>query len=257
MNLRIVRAYPAGNITIFVLDEVPQEKRAEIAKEILAKKELAAEQVAFRTGKNRIDMAGGEFCGNASRSFGMLLARERGIRGRAEMEIEISGCDEKVRVYVDTESLEAAAEMPLPKSVSDRYVGNVRGTLVNLGGIAHFVTDEAEASLEFFGKAESLFDEFPGIEAYGVIFVEKNGRRIRPLIRVPAADSLVWEGSCGSGSIACAVARSIGHEGKYSENYIQPEGEITATVTRRNGKVENARIGGRIALEPETVIDLN
>lgn len=254
MKLRIVRADPAGNITIFVLDAVPVDKRTEIAKAILAKKELAAEQVAFRTGENRIDMAGGEFCGNASRAFGMLLAHERGITGKAEFAIEISGCDEPVKVTVDTEKHEASAEMPLPKSVAGRTVGDVHGILVNLGGIAHFVTEETEPSLAFFRCAEPLFDEFPGIEAYGVIFLEKDGRRIYPLIRVPAADSLVWEGSCGSGSIACAVTRSIGIEGEYSEKYIQPVGEIRASVTRRNGKIEYAGIGGRAVLEAEREI---
>ena len=250
MEIKIIRADPAGNITVFVLDEVPQDKRADIAKKILAIPELAAEQVAFRTGENRIDMAGGEFCGNASRAFGMLLAQERGINGKAETEIEISGCMAKVRVAVDTECGEAAAEMPLPESVSERFVGDVRGTLVNLGGIALLVTEDTKPELSFFRQAESIFDEFPGIEAYGVIFLEKSGGHMYPLIRVPAADSLVWEGSCGSGSIACAVARSIGTEGVYAEKYIQPAGEIIAAVTRKGGRILNARIGGRVELEP-------
>ena len=254
MKLKIVRADPAGNITVFVLNAVPAEQRSEIARAILAKKELAAEQVAFRTGENRIDMAGGEFCGNASRAFGMLLAKERGIRGKAELLIEISGCDGPVKVSVDTESHEAAADMPLPRSVLERAVGDVRGTLVDLGGIAHFVTEEAEPELAFFRRAESLFDGFPGVGAYGVIFLEKGGSRIYPLIRVPAAESLVWEGSCGSGSVACAVRRSLEIEGEYAENYIQPAGNIIASVTRKNGRIVNARIGGRVELEPETEI---
>ncbi len=253
MKLRIVRADPAGNITVFVLDAVPADRRPEIAKAILAKKELAAEQVAFRTGENRIDMAGGEFCGNASRAFGLLLAAERGINGEAELEIEISGCDGPVKVRIDTENHEASAEMPLPRSVTERSVGNGCGTLVHLGGIAHFVI-EKKPDLAFFRCAESLFDDFPGIEAYGVIFLEKDGRHIYPLVCVPAADSLVWEGSCGSGSIACAIARSIGKEGVYSESYIQPKGEITASVARKDGKIETAHIGGRVELEAEKVI---
>ena len=256
MKLRIVRADPAGNITVFVQSPVPVEKRVEIAKAILAAKELSAEQVAFRTGENRIDMAGGEFCGNASRSFGLLLAHERGLRGQAEFSIEISGCGGSVKVSADTEKHEAAADMPLPKSMAERSVGNVHGTLVNLGGIAHFVTEEAEPSLPFFRRAETLFDEFPGLEAYGVIFLEKGGRHMYPLIRVPAADSLIWEGSCGSGSIACAVRRSVGIEGVYAENYIQPAGNITASVTRRDGRIENARIGGIVELEEEKLICL-
>lgn len=251
MKLRIVRADPAGNITIFVLNAVPADQRSEIARAILTKKELAAEQVAFQTGENRIDMAGGEFCGNASRAFGMLLAKERGICGKAELAIEISGCDGPVKVSVNTENHEASADMPLPRAVLERTVGDVRGTLVDLGGIAHFVTEEAKPELSFFRRAESLFDELPDIGAYGVIFLEKGGSRIYPLIRVPAAESLVWEGSCGSGSVACAVRRSLGIEGEYAENYIQPAGNIIASVTRKNGRIVNTRIGGRVELEAE------
>ena len=32
-------------------------------------------------------------------------------------------------------------------------------------------------------------------------------RTITPLVKVPAADSLVWEGSCGSGSLAAAAVQ--------------------------------------------------
>ena len=40
MRLNILRADPAGNITIFVLDEVAKEQRAEIANKLMAIKEL-------------------------------------------------------------------------------------------------------------------------------------------------------------------------------------------------------------------------
>ena len=247
MLLKTQTADPSGNITLFVLNEVSVCLRADTAKAIMAK-DSKVEQVAFRTGENRIEMAGGEFCGNASRAFGMLLAKERGITGEAKISIEISGADGAIPILVNTVENTASAGMPLPRYAKMRTVENVTGTLVHLGGIAHFVVEGVEPSVEFFNRAEKLISEFSALEAYGVIFLEKNGSRMTPLVKVPDAGSLVWEGSCGSGSIACAVTRSIGVNGVYSEKYIQPAGEIIASVTRKNGEIVRASIGGTVSL---------
>ena len=259
MKLNILRADPAGNITVFVPDEVPKERHGEIAKAILSLEALKAEQVAFRCRgaggeMNRIEMSGGEFCGNASRAFGMLLAKERGLTGQCRVEIEISGCNAPVSVEVDTDAQTASAEMPLPVYVGRRCVDGLTGTLVHLGGIALLVAD-VEPDRSFFDRAERVFAEFPALEAYGVVFLTKDGR-MTPLIRVPAADSLVWEGSCGSGSIACAIAESEGTEGEFTKEYIQPAGTIRATVVRVGGKPVSARIGGKVTLDVPQVIEI-
>ena len=74
LNISYVKADPGGNTTILVLDAVPASRRAAVAGAILACPDLAAEQVGyirFPAGAEngvRIDMMGGEFCGNASRS---------------------------------------------------------------------------------------------------------------------------------------------------------------------------------------------
>ena len=257
MKLNILRADPAGNITVFVLDDVPRERHGEVAKAIMGIDALKAEQVAFRCvgsggERNRIEMSGGEFCGNASRAFGMLLAKERGLRGKCRVEIEISGCPSPVSVELDTDAQTASAEIPLPVYVGKRTVGGSVGTLVRFDGIALLVA-ELEPDRNFFDRAESIFDEFPAPEAYGVVFLAKDGR-MTPLIKVPAADSLVWEGSCGSGSLACAIAESEGTEGEFTKEYIQPAGTIRATVMRVGGKPVSARIGGRVTLdEPQTI----
>ena len=47
MKLNILRADPAGNITVFVLDPVERAQRAAIAARIMAIPSLKAEQVAF------------------------------------------------------------------------------------------------------------------------------------------------------------------------------------------------------------------
>ena len=73
MKLNILRADPAGNITIFVLDPIEKAQRAAIAEQIMAIPFLKAEQVGYACPPEdgvdgRMEMMGGEFCGNATRS---------------------------------------------------------------------------------------------------------------------------------------------------------------------------------------------
>ena len=68
MELNILRADPAGNITVFVLDPVEKTQRAAIAEKIMAIPALKAEQVGYAcVAEDDVDghmeMMGGEFCG--------------------------------------------------------------------------------------------------------------------------------------------------------------------------------------------------
>ena len=63
---------PAGNVTAIVLSDVLAAERARIAAQLLRLPELRIEQAAFLTaprcgGEIRLEMMGGEFCGNALR----------------------------------------------------------------------------------------------------------------------------------------------------------------------------------------------
>ena len=86
MKPEIVCANPAGNITIFVLNP-PRGKaeRVQTAETLMVDPDLKAEQVGFvyppatPSGLWRLEMAGGEFCGNASRSFWLLDALKSGL----------------------------------------------------------------------------------------------------------------------------------------------------------------------------------
>lgn len=251
MKLTVLRADPAGNITLFVMDPVEKARRGKVAEQLMAIERFHAEQVGFYcqpTGEadGHMEMMGGEFCGNATRAFGMLIAREKG--GLSQVKIETSGCDRLVTVDVDLSAGTARSEMPLPQSVTDVKVEGHAGTLVHLGGIAHLVVEGVEPSKAFFNKAEPLFQDIQGLDAYGVIFLGDG--KMTPLVKVPAANSLVWEGSCGSGSLASAVAQSQNApDGEFSREYVQPAGVVRATVVRQGGKVTAAYIGGLVCLD--------
>lgn len=260
MKLNTLRADPAGNITLFVLDPVPSGDRAGIAAKLMALPGSDVEQVGFvcpplQGGAGRLEMAGGEFCGNATRAFGMLVSQEQD--SPAQVRVEVSGCDHPVTVDVDWIHRTARAQMPLPRAVDRTEVDGHVGTLVDLEGIAHFVAEDISPSLEFFEKAEPLFWDIPDLDAYGVIFLDGKTNKMTPLVKVPAAGSLVWEGSCGSGSLAAAIAQSQDlPDGTFIRSYVQPAGTVEATVIRRDGEEVSAYIGGPVRLDCPLEIEI-
>ena len=77
MKVQVRYLNPAGNITAVVLSSVLPELRPALSRAIMA--QGRAEQVGFAAtprlgGDCRIEMMGGEFCGNAVRSYGYLRA---------------------------------------------------------------------------------------------------------------------------------------------------------------------------------------
>ena len=258
MKLKVLRADPAGNITLYVLDPVPAERRAALAAKLMELPGQGIEQVGFRCPPSpgcdgHMEMAGGEFCGNATRAYGQLIAREMG--GAAQVRLQVSGCDHPVTVVTDLAAGTARTEMPLPLYIKEADVSGQGGVLVHLGGIAHLVVEGVEPTLVFFEKAEPLLQAIPGLDAYGVIFL-KDGR-MTPLVKVPAAGSLVWEGSCGSGTLAAAVAQSLNApDGRFVRDYVQPAGTVQAGVLRENGQVTAAWIGGPVSLGEPFEVEL-
>ena len=280
-NIQVLRADPAGNITLFVLSQIEPEVRAAVAAELMEQKRFQAEQVGFLVpdadGGIRMEMAGGEFCGNATRAFGLLLSMWEQTDGMRK--VSVSGCPHPVLVETSVPDGTSRAQMPLPRSVR-RVTNPVNGVLVDLGGIAHLVV-KAEPSMEFFLQAESVFDEIEGLEAYGVIFLgdeakEKDSakergiaeqsegdgaktlcsaRRMTPLVKVKATNAVVFEGSCGSGSYAAAIAESLWDAKQRNEmetvvkRYIQPAGVIEVTIAVKDGMVKEGWIGGSVRFD--------
>ena len=185
MELNILRADPAGNITIFVLDQVEKAQRAAIAEKIMAIPALKAEQVGYvcpaeDDADGHMEMMGGEFCGNATRAYGMYIARQKG--GLSSVKLRVSGCDHIVTAQVDLEAGTARAEMPCPRSVQRVTVNGHEGTLVDLTGIAHLVVEGVKPSEEFFRAVEPSFSQIAGLDACGGIFLDAETHRMTPRV---------------------------------------------------------------------------
>ena len=92
---RYILLNPSGNITALVKNiRIPKEQYKEISDRIM-KSNPAVEQVGFLKilkpeYKFRLEMAGGEFCGNASRAVACYLYKEKLIT-KKRFQISVSG----------------------------------------------------------------------------------------------------------------------------------------------------------------------
>ncbi len=249
MDLRFVKASPCRNTTVFVEDDVPLAMRAEIARLVMSEEVLAAEQVGFlvsplsRDSALRVEMAGGEFCGNASLALG-ALAVSRGIRAAGTpFSVECSGSPGPLRVSAEPGSKgrwHGRIEVPLSAKVSvvDFSASGVtyRGAAVELPGICHFCLETDRLSKETYDGLLARLTERFSSDAYGIIpyRAESEGTySIRPYVAVPAANSFVFEQACGSGSIALGhwMAQS---EGLSRLEVLQPGGTIRVEIGERS-----------------------
>jgi diaminopimelate epimerase len=202
-------------------------------------------------------MMGDEFCGNAARSFGLYVAREAGLRGKQDLRIGISGAPDPVAVHVDLDSSTAEAEIPGPRAEALLSREGRSLPLYFFDGIAHVIAEGLSPSRDMvIGILESVRRQAGGLPpALGVMFYEPARRFMRPAVYVAAAESLVFESSCGSGTAALAahLSRALaGGEDRWE--IFQPGGVIEARVKKQAGKIAAISIGGPVSLGGSAVI---
>ena len=219
MELDFIKLSPLGNTTVFLRGEAAPEARAALLAEAMDYDHLAAEQAGFLVAPHseealfRIEMSGGEFCGNATLSAAALAAAEG---AESPFLVECSGAPEPLRAEAHPLGAGrwlARAEMPQAHEVRrislDGFSFGGAAICVSLPGIAHFVVEAADLSAADYDALLACLMRETDADAYGVVPFERMGRdhfRIRPYVAVPSAKSRVFERACGSGSLALALA---------------------------------------------------
>ena len=247
MRVQVRYLNPAGNITAVVLSSVSPELRPALSRAIMA--QGRAEQVGFAVmprlgGDCRIEMMGGEFCGNAVRSYGYLQ-----VEGteKNRLAVEISGATAPVLVTVNSAQQSAFADMPLPLGVDWISVRETKYPLVQCQGIGHLLALNQPPELTFLEEARPILNRLEQ-EAWGIMFLD--GQQLTPAVYVKSTDSLVWESSCGSGSVAAAWYL-VGQDGvEQNFHFREPGGEIDVMVRRENGRVTGCSMGGPVTVAP-------
>jgi diaminopimelate epimerase len=256
-----IKCSPGGNITGLVFAEVPREEQASAAKRIMAS-QPDVEQVGFveepRDPKavRRLQMMGGEFCGNATRSLGWVLWQKRwpGIdtSGRT-VTLEVSGVSRPLSVEIHDKMVRV--EMPIKRELSS--IKSIKGqTVVELEGISHVVlrrTVPRDAKEE----ADRLLDELglKSLEAAGVLHCQQyeDGVSMSPIVWVQDTATLVEETACASGTVCVALAESAS-AGRSVDNLkvYQPSGSfITASVEFGKDQFLRAFIEGPVEILEE------
>ncbi len=241
--------WPGGNTTAIVEEPVNRAHHAFVAREIM-RIHPTIEQVGFFESPTlpgadiRLQMMGGEFCGNAARSTAYLWGNKH---GKNEVKVEVSGFPEIVPVSLE----ENAATLHLPGSFFISLQKAEEGIVVDLDGIRHLVITE-----KFAQTVEVLIAKYSDNHAaVGAMITDLRDALIviRPFVWVRDTNSLIPETGCGSGSIAVAIAENTLNASSTSPYRImQPSGEVyevslesDATgihTIHLHGKIENRGI---------------
>ena len=244
-----MRAYlydPTGNKTILVETPVPERERKTVAERLMAL-EPTAEQLGFLSDGGEaydisLQMAGGEFCGNATMSAAAHFARVHGIT-EGRVTVRVSGAEKPVRVCVkqNGDSTLGSVYMPLPLSIEEVKLDGYRLPLVRLPGISHLISDgllsREEAAQRIRDWCSALDCDCLGIMLY-------EGERLTPLVFVPAVDTLFWENSCASGTAAIGAWLQKKQGGRVEASFTQPAG-----VLRVEANGETLVLQGSVRLE--------
>lgn len=273
MRIQYIKANPTENKTILVETQVPRKHQPEVAAKLLEADD-DAEQVGFlepphrQEARLRLQMMGGEFCGNAAISAGAKIARELNMAENTEvlLPIEVSGANDIVncRITFDGKAYFGTVDLPLPgfvKPMKLKFDGaECELTAVFLRGITHLIMLKKKAPGNYRSFAEkavkawaSLFND----EAVGLILFDDEAIEIAPLVFVKPTDSLYWERGCGTGTAAVGAYLAYRSAQSCTAEVKQPGGIITASATCDNEKITALSITGSVVFESENSVEID
>lgn len=263
MTVRALRFYkvsPGGNPTILVLDPVSHLERPKVANILMNRNHLQAEQVGFlnlAVRPVRLDMMGGEFCGNACRATAAVMAREgvglKPVEGSLVGRLSVSGADHDIEVRVDPEGGVCWTEMPLSEMLLDGSAVRLLEPgigLVSLPGITHLLLDEAMHPFpaDYTTSSARLRKRFDlDAEAVGCIWYHFAPIcAIKPVVWVRATDSTHHETGCGSGSLALSLFLGRGQNFPMMRRVLQPSGHQMGVCIDSGDPAPRAWIYGQV-----------
>ena len=276
MKLEFSKVSPGGNMTILIWSKVNRKDYAKIANILMdCTYHLGAEQVGYvESAKSskaiaHLQMMGGEFCGNATRSLAFMLVKRKfpniNIKNNiAKFYLTVSGVTKPLEVEVkcddNHEPISAKVEMPIYSDINSVCKKN-NLDLVSLEGISHIILDNKKVPFnknnykkDFINFRDKL--NLQDKEAVGVMWknIENDGSiTMEPVVWVKETNSYYYETSCGSGTIALALSMAKEGSSDYQEFKIyQPSGKyITAIVEKNEYQFVKAYIEGEVDIIAE------
>ncbi|HTH71778.1 MAG TPA: hypothetical protein VL737_00245 [Candidatus Pristimantibacillus sp.] len=257
---RVAVMYPSGNTTAVVVGEPRGANLKDLNAQIMQVwsadgNATEIEQCCYLTepldaqAVIRMEMFGGEFCGNATRSAIAFITKGRDSSGL----VEVSGVGYPLQFEV--KNGEVAVEMPIPGS---GFVDRVdEGMLVNLEGISQLVVTEPqdrsarELLAGLLGQNKYGLAERPAV---GVSYYDQPTGRANFSVWVKDVDTCFDETACGSGTSAIGIAAATAQGESVKLSVIQPSGEAIITEAEYS-KALGAVVRSFIAGTVETLYD--
>ena len=217
-------------------------------------KYLEVEQVGFLSNEtNRLEMAGGEFCMNATRCAIYEYSKEN----EDSIEISVSGTNNSLKGRVLNDN-KVEIKIDISKNIDELIEVQNDFILVKIDGILIVIFDE-EKSKEYIRKlkdneelAKKELKEFMNKniqtteKAIGIMLLENvlDKIKINPVVWVKDIDTVFYETACGSGSLATAIYNYYNCKEEMLE-IIQPSGyTVNIELDTKKQLIENAIITG-------------
>ena len=260
-KIEITILRPGGNDTALIKGIIKKSLRKQINNEIM-KRFPNVEQVGFyeydkERNLARLEMAGGEFCGNATRSVAYLVLGSK----KGEVNIKVSGAKKLLKAGVKKTGT-AFAQMPIFKNLESIFELDSNLYRVDLEGITHLIMPKPnninKKNIKTFAK--KLLNKYDLLEskpASGLMLISSGKDLVLdPVIWVRDIQTLFYETACASGTAAVGLWQLIKNRANYFQGpIIQPSKQIiyvTAEKTENNFK--DAFIEGPIKILKKAVI---
>lgn len=258
IKLKMMTADICGNKTAFVVFPVDPRVRAPYAEHIMREIDPTIEQVGFIAPSYedkplRMDMAGGEFCANATRAYGLYDAICNDVQGMDSVFVYVSGADEPVEVRVNTDINYAMVDMPFVEKMEEVEIGGKKYPVVTFPGISHMIVEEEpseEKAREYVIELREKVDNL----AYGILFLDREKTFVTPYVHVLETKTFIKESSCGSG--AAAVGYYLA-DGKDREIEIAFEGGILDVECQNLEGHYYVSVGSEISFTPIEIISIH
>ena len=248
MELSYYKINPTGNITLIVETPVLRESQSRIAARLMA---LCndAQQVGFLENPSdtaaqiRLQMMGGEFCGNASISAAALTASTNGIDS-GNICLEVSGVDKPLDITIEKQNesvYSGTVNMPMSERIESICIDGKSFPIVHFEGISHIIADCTLDRSFAEANIRAVCNEL-NADALGIMFVD--GDRLEPFVYVASTDSAVWEGSCASGTTAVGAYMAFRDKESCKLSYTQPGGTLSVEAQYSDGALTSLLLTG-------------
>lgn len=271
MELSFVKLSPTQNTTVLVDTPVPRGLQPEAARILLGHEGVGGEQAGFLEpatlpgARCRLQMMGGEFCGNATMSLAALWAQTDGIQPGEERdyELEISGSQTLVGCHIrrTNEGFRGRVAMPLPREVAQRTIQTDSGLesvqAVVFEGITHLLLPAGRVKEAEIRRRIGAWCREMEADALGVLRFDAQQGAMTPIVHVRCTDTTVNERGCGSGTAALAYVRALEAGGGWQGEVRQPGGIMRGEAVWRDGAIAEVFIEGSVRVVARGVCWVN